>query len=199
MIQQSVNQTLSLAGVLFQLNPELRAMRELAAQNSKLGEKNKELLGQNEQLFQKNKDLTTSNEDLTTINEQLTQESENLKGEREKLKREVEEYALDAQMMGSAYEYAEEGLAEQELSHMKETDELKFQRDTATSLLGRKQKKIYSKDLEKGKEVRERQMQEREAEINRRWAAANPVAFGTPPPMAAKDRLKLEKEIRGGY
>lgn len=192
MIQQSINQTLSLAGVLFQLNPKFRRMNELKAENSELGKMNKELLGENEQLFQKNKDLTTSNEELT-------QESEKLKGEREKLKGEVEEYALDAQQMGSAYEYAEEGMAEQELSHMKETDELKSERDIATSLLGKKQKKVYSRDLEKGKEVRERQMQEREAEINRRWAAANPTAFGTPPPMSAKDRLKLEKEIRGGY
>lgn len=171
MIQQSINQTLSLAGVLFQLNPKLRRMNELKAENSELGEMNKE---------------------LTKTNEELTQE-------REKLKEEVEGYALDAQQMGSAYEYAEEGLAEQELTHMKETDELKFQRDTATSLLGRKQKRLYSKDLEKGKEVRERQMQEMEAEVSRRWAAANPTAFGTPPPMSAKDRLKLEKEIRGGY
>lgn len=165
-IQSSINQAVSLAGLLYSASPTLQEMSR-----------------------------------LKKLNTERTAEIEKLTGQKETLEKDIKDYQEDLHTMEQAYESTAEERAADELARRNEVEIARGERDIAQGLLGRKQKKQYTKEKEKFFEVRARQEEEREAEMLRRYSAANPLAFGEYGigDIPYSERLKLRKEIEGGY
>ena len=172
-IQSSINQAVSLAGLLYSASPTLQEMSRLKKMNT---EKAAEI-------------------------ERLGGQVEELTGQKETLKQDIADYQKDLYDMEQAYESTAEERAADELARRNEVEVAKGERDIAQGLLGRKQKKQYTKEIEKFYEVRARQEEEREAEMLRRYSAAQPLAFGeySIGDIPYSERLKLRNEMEGGY
>lgn len=172
-IQSSINQAISLASLLYTASPTLQEMSRLKKMNT---EKTAEI-------------------------EKLGGQVEELTGQKETLKQDIADYQKDLHTMEQAYESTAEERAADELARRNEVEIATGERDIAQGLLGRKQKKQYTKNIEKFYEVRARQEEEREAEMLRRYSAANPLAFGeySIGDIPYTERLKLRKEIEGGF
>lgn len=172
-IQSSINQAVSLAGLLYSASPTLQEMSRLKKMNT---EKAAEI-------------------------ERLGGEVEELTGQKETLKKDIADYQEDLHTMEQAYESTAEERAADELARRNEVEVATGERDIARGLMGRKQKKYYNKEIQKFHEVRARQEEEREAEMLRRYSAANPLAFGeySIGDIPYSERIKLRKEIEGGF
>lgn len=165
-IQSSINQAVSLAGLLYSASPTLQEMSRLKKMNT-----------------------------------ERAAEIEKLTGQKETLEKDIKDYQEDLHTMEQAYESTADERARAEMERRNEVEVATGERDIARGLLGRKQKKQYTKEIEKFYEVRARQEEEREAEMLRRYSAAQPLAFGeySIGDIPYSDRLKLREEIEGGY
>lgn len=172
-IQSSFNQALSLASLLYTASPTLQEMSRLKKMNT---EKAAEI-------------------------ERLGGQVEELTGQKETLKQDIADYQEDLHTMEQAYEATAEERAADELARRKEVEKVTGERDIAQGLLGRKQKKSYTKEVEKFYEVQARKEEAKEAEELRRFSALHPLAFGeySIGDIPYSDRLKLRKEIEGGF
>lgn len=165
-IQSSINQAVSLAGLLYSASPTLQEMSR-----------------------------------LKKLNTERAAEIEKLTGQKETLEKDIKDYQEDLHTMEQAYESTADERARAEMERRNEVEVATGERDIARGLLGRKQKKQYTKEIEKFYEVRARQEEEREAEMLRRYSAAQPLAFGeySIGDIPYSERLKLREEIEGGY
>lgn len=172
-IQQSINQAISLAGLLYTASPTLQEMSRLKKMNT---EKAAEI-------------------------ERLGGEVEELTGQKTTLEKDIADYQEDLHTMEQAYESTAEERAAEELARRNEVEVARGERDIARGMMGRKQKKQYTKEIEKFYEVRARQEEAKKAEELRRYSAANPLAFGeySIGDIPYTERLKLRKEIEGGF
>lgn len=172
-IQSSINQAISLAGLLYSASPTLQEMSRLKKLNT---EKAAEI-------------------------ERLGGEVEELTGQKATLEKDIADYQEDLHTMEQAYESTEEERARAEAERRSEVEVATGERDIARGLMGRKQKKYYSKEVEKFHEVRARQQEAREAEILRRYSALHPLGFGeySIGNIPYTERRKIEQEIEGGY